>query len=195
MHNCKSNNVITTPTRRGLIIGGSLMGLSLLATLVGSQAANAEANNNLQFDGTLVATPCTLDPDTTTIQLDFGTVSDKYLYINTRTHSKPFSIRLLDCDLTLGKSVVFTFTGTPDKELPELLGLASKPASGIAIGMEQADGTALPINKATPAYQLMTGDNTFTFKGYVQGEPSALQKHSIGRGDFSATATFTLDYP
>lgn len=64
-------------------------------------SAEAAATDNLNFDGTLVAEPCTLDPDTTNITLDFGILVDKYLYINTRTHSKPFSIRLLECDLTI----------------------------------------------------------------------------------------------
>lgn len=65
-------------------------------------------NNNLHFDGTLVAEPCELDPNTTDITLDFGTVIDKYLYLNTRTHSQPFAINLIECDISLGKEVVMT---------------------------------------------------------------------------------------
>lgn len=75
-----------------------------------------------------------------------------------------------------------TFSGTADSELPDLLALDSGTARGVAIGLEQADGTALALNTPLPAYQLMAGDNTLTFAGYVQGKPSALQGHSIVRG-------------
>ncbi|MGG8041379.1 fimbrial protein [Klebsiella aerogenes] len=157
---------------------------------------NAEAkDNNLHFDGTLVADPCVLDPDTTDITLDFGTVIDKYLYLNTRTHSQPFTINLRECDTTLGNSVVFTFKGAESSELPGLLALTKGPASGIAIGMELVDGTPLPFNKPTRAFRLNDGVTTLSFLGYVQGEPTALEQHNIRRGSFTAIATFEIDYP
>lgn len=155
---------------------------------------SAWASDNLHFSGTLIAEPCSLDPNTTAINLDFGTVIDKYLYINTRTYSKPFDIRLQGCDTTLGRSVAVTFSGQADAELTDLLAVPGGAASGIAIGLEQADGTLLPINSTAPARQLMTGNNVLTFRGYVQIKPSAMQNHSITRGNFSATATFMLDY-
>ncbi|HHQ4310372.1 TPA: fimbrial protein [Serratia fonticola] len=152
-------------------------------------------NNNLHFDGTLVAEPCELDPNTTDITLDFGTVIDKYLYLNTRTHSQPFAINLIECDISLGKEVVMTFKGAESRELPGLLAMSAGLASGIAIGMELPDGTPLPLNRATPKQSLNAGTTSLTFQGYVQGEPTAIQNHSIGRGNFTAVATFEMDYP
>ncbi|MCK6964552.1 fimbrial protein [Enterobacter bugandensis] len=163
----------------------------MLITLGGT---SVWASDNLHFSGTLIAEPCTLDPNTTSINLDFGTVIDKYLYINTRTNSKPFDIRLLGCDTILGNSVQVTFSGTADSELPDLLAVSNGAASGIAIGIELVDGTLLPINSTAPAHQLLTGDNVLTFRGYVQMKPSAMQSHSITRGNFNAIATFKLDY-
>lgn len=178
------------------VMRSTVITASLLALMVfGSGNSARAANDNLIFDGTLVAEPCVLDPDTTNITLDFGTVIDKYLYINGRTHSKPFSIRLLDCDLTLGKTISLTFKGTPDSELTQLLALESGKVRGIAIGIVKADDTPLPINTSTQAYTLIAGSNLLAFKGYIQGKPTALQSKGIVRGDFSATATFMLDYP
>lgn len=187
-----------TPGRTVFIVGLGWMAGALLvfiALLIFCGKPARAGDNNLNFDGTLVADPCTLDPSTTDIELDFGTVIDKYLYLNTRTHSQPFVIRLLDCDLTLGKMVNFTFSGTPDKELNDLLALSRGPASGVAIGIELPDGKLLPLNKPTPGFELMTGTTELIFKGFVQGEPTALQNHSIVRGEFTAVTTFTLDYP
>nr|WP_312847931.1 fimbrial protein [Serratia proteamaculans] len=168
---------------------------ALLLTLLMTAGAQAATTDNLRFDGTLVADPCELDPKTTDISLDFGTVVDKYLYLNTRTHSKPITIRLLGCDLSLGKTVSLTFKGTESVALPGLLAVNAGGAGGIAIGMELADGTSLPINKATPLMALTKDTTTLTLMNYVQGEPAAIKEHQIVTGDFTAVATFALDYP
>lgn len=162
--------------------------------LVAVQPAQA-GDNNLHFDGSLVAEPCELDPSTTDIEVDFGTVIDKYLYLNTRTHNQSFTVNLVGCDSSLANQVTMTFKGAESQELPGLLAMSGGTATGIAIGMELADGTPLPFNQQTPKFDLQDGTNSLAFSGYVQGEPSALQNHSIGRGDFTATATFELDYP
>lgn len=151
--------------------------------------------NNVKFDGNLVAEPCTLDPNTTNFSLNLGDIIDKYLYINSRTHSKAFNINLLDCDLSLGSSVIVTFSGNPEPELPDLLSLSGGTARGIAVGLENSDGSALPINKPTNAFKLMKGNNILTFNAYVQGTPKAIQNRGIRKGDFTAISTFTLDYP
>lgn len=178
-------------TRRGCWL---MAGVVLTAALMTGGQVKAK-DNNLHFDGTLVADPCVLDPKTQDIRLDFGTVVDKYLYLHTRTHSQPFTINLIECDTRLGDSVLMTFKGTESRELPGLLALTTGPASGIAIGMELDDGTPLPFNKATPKFALQDKSTALQFRGYVQGEPVALQGHSIGRGDFTAVATFELSYP
>ncbi|WP_426505372.1 fimbrial protein [Serratia proteamaculans] len=167
---------------------------ALLLTLLIATGVQAATIDNLRFDGTLVADPCELDPKTTDISLDFGTVIDKYLYLNTRTHSKPITIRLLGCDLSLGKTVSLTFKGTESVALPGLLAVDTGGADGIAIGMELADGTPLPINKATPLMALTKDTTTLTLMNYVQGEPKAIKDHKIVTGDFTAVATFALDY-
>lgn len=152
-------------------------------------------DDNLHFQGVLVSEPCTLDPNTTNIVLDFGTIVDKYLYSYTRTNSQPFTIRLLDCDTTLGSQVIMNFRGTESSELPGLLALSGGLASGVAIGMEMSDGMPLPFNRPTPGFQLVNGTTDVTLKAFVQGEPSALMNHNLGHGEFTAMATFELDYP
>ncbi|WP_259567512.1 fimbrial protein [Enterobacter sichuanensis] len=151
-------------------------------------------DNNLQFNGTLVSDPCDLDPQTTDITLDFGEVVQKYLYINTRTNSKPLTINLINCDITLGNSVAVTFTGPEDAELPGMLAVSGS-ATGIAIGLENQDGTPLPFNQAVTPLPVNTGTTSLTFGAYIQGEPNAISGRSIVPGTVSATATFELAYP
>ncbi|MEM6160437.1 fimbrial protein [Erwinia sp. P6884] len=176
-------------SRRFIVI--NMLFVGILMMLIQNKAL--AVTDNLQFSGNLVAEPCVLDPTTENIELDFGTIVDKYLYINERVHSQPFIVRLLECNLTLGNTVSLTFSGTADSELTDMLAVTGS-ASGIAIGLETTSGTALPFNQATPVMTLTSGTTELIFNGYVQGTPTAIRNHSIVRGAFNAVANFTLNY-
>ncbi|WP_164120380.1 fimbrial protein [Serratia marcescens] len=155
----------------------------------------ASAAENMRLHGALVAEPCVIPPGDETVVLDFDTVIDKYLYLNTRTPGQTFELHLAQCDLSLGKTVRVTFSGTESPALPGLLALSGgSQASGIAIGMETPQGDPLPINQQGKAQALVCGANTLTARAYVQGEPEALKHKTIERGPFSAVATFSLEY-
>ena len=165
-----------------------LLTVLCLTLLLASGASRAET---MRLYGALVAEPCTLAPGDENIVLDFGTVIEKYLYLNQRTHGKAFALHLTGCDVQPGSGVTLTFSGPPNAALPGLLALEG----GIAIGMETPEGKPLPFNKASELYPLVPGDNVLTLQAYVQGEPEAIRQQTIGRGAFSAVATFNLAYP
>lgn len=153
------------------------------------------AAENMRLHGALVAEPCVILPGDETVVLEFNTVIDKYLYLNTRTLGQAFKLHLAECDLSLGKTVRVTFSGNESTALPGLLALnGASQASGIAIGMETPQGEPLPINQQGKAQALVSGANTLTAKAYVQGEPDALKHKTIERGPFSAVATISLEY-
>lgn len=151
-------------------------------------------DNNLNITGNLVAEPCIIDTDQP-LEVDFKTVILKSLYSQGRSPTVPFSIELKECDTSLGKSVNLTFMGVESHALPGLITAEGTGAQGIAIGMEQRDGTALPFNKMTPAYALQDGTNTIVLNAFVQAEPEAITDQMLAPGDFTATATFEVDYP
>lgn len=149
----------------------------------------------LRYTGSLVAEPCIIEPGYEDIVLDFGSIIDKYLYLNTRTQSKPFEIRLVDCDLSIGKTVSVTFRGTESVGLPGLLAVDnSSAAKGIAIGLETNEAKPLAFNKESDKFVLQAGNSRIGLKAYVQGEPTAIRNKNITRGPFSAVATFRLEY-
>ncbi|MFO3759106.1 fimbrial protein [Klebsiella aerogenes] len=151
--------------------------------------------NNVRLFGALVAEPCVILPGDEEIQLDFGTVIDKYIYLNTRTLGQLFKIHLAECDLSLGNTVRITFIGKENSELPGLLGINnSTEMSGIAIGLETTNSEPVKLNKQSKLYPLQVGNTYIAFKAYVQGEPNAIARKSIRRGPFNATATFKLEY-
>ncbi|WP_064540185.1 fimbrial protein [Buttiauxella ferragutiae] len=173
--------------RRGKWQG--IAGLALLATFATMGA------DNVSFHGALVAEPCVIPPGEESLELDFGTVIEKYLYLNERTHGKQFELHLAECDLSLGSTVQVKFIGNENPNLPGLLALdAASQASGIAIGLETPEGKPLAVNLAGQKYPLAKGSNLIAFKAYVQGEPDAIANEAIERGPFSTVATFSLEY-
>lgn len=169
------------------------LNMALIAGLLALSCA-VQADN-VRLHGALVAEPCVIAPGDENVRLDFGTVIDKYLYTNVRTHGQPFEIHLKECDLSLGKTVKVTFSGTENSSLKGLLAIeGSSLASGIAIGMETQGGQPFPLNKAGEGHWLASGDNTLTLMAYVQGEPEAIARRTIERGPFSAITTFRLEY-
>lgn len=169
--------------------GLGMAGLMLLSSF------SVLAADNVQFRGALVAEPCVIAPGEESLQLDFGTVIDKYLYLNKRTLGQPFEIHLTTCDLSLGNTLTVTFSGKENLKLPGLLALdAASQASGIALGIETLENKPLPLNKPGQKILLAAGSNRIAFKAYVKGEPEAIAKETIERGPFSAVATFLLEY-
>ncbi|OCQ53798.1 Major MR/P fimbria protein precursor [Photorhabdus australis subsp. thailandensis] len=154
-----------------------------------------QAADNMRFYGALVEEPCTIQPGDEDIKLDFGTIAEKYLYQHGRTNSELFQLRLSGCDISVGKSIKLTFSGIENTQLPGLLALgAGSLASGIAIGMETAEGKRLPLNKEGDTYPLKEGETLIELKAYVQAEPAAIANQTIKRGTFHAVATFNLNY-
>jgi len=173
----------------------SVADLLLAQALITFALPPAMAADNVHLYGALVAEPCVIPPGDEEIQLDFGTVIDKYLYLNTRTLGQQFEIRLAECDLSLGKTVKVTFSGTENIALPGLLAIdASSGAKGIAIVLETLEAKSLPLNKPSDDYVLQAGNSLIALKAYVQGEPQAIANRTIGYGPFSAVATFSLEY-
>ncbi|QJU41463.1 fimbrial protein [Serratia marcescens] len=172
-----------------------IIGTYLVTTVLALTGSAALAANNVRLHGALVAEPCVIPPGDEEIALDFGTIIDKYLYLNTRTLGQKFEIRLAECDISLGKTVAVTLLGTESLALPGLLAInTGSQAKGIAIGLETPEGKALPMNKAGDKYSLRAGGNSVALRAYVRGEPLALERKTIGRGPFNAVATFRLEY-
>lgn len=168
---------------------------TLLASIILMFSPGTYAKDNVVMRGALVTEPCVIAPGDESIQLDFGTIVDKYLYLNQRTHGQEFKLRLSECDLSMGNIVRIKFSGTENLELPGLLAIdASSQAKGIAIGLETLDGKAISFNKSGGNYNLESGNNSVSIKAYIRGEPKALTQQDIKFGGFNATAIFGFEY-
>lgn len=166
-----------------------------MLVIIGVASTQHARATDMQFSGALVAKPCVIKPGSENVLLDFGTISDKYLYQNFRTNNKSLMISLVNCTPSVGQSVSLMINGAESKELNGFLAIDSNStANGIAIGLEMVTGSPLKINTISEKTRLVNGDNDIPLRAYVQIEPSALAQKSVGYGTFNTTATVSLTY-
>lgn len=148
----------------------------------------------VEISGTLVAEPCDLAPESSAVNIDFGTIVKKSFLHSSRTETQPFSVKIINCDLSVGGKASFSFKGTESSILPGMLSVNEGEMKSVAIGFEYDDGKPLNINQYSDYFPLSSGDNIFKFGAYVQAGEEAVAKNEIVAGDFSASATFEIDY-
>lgn len=176
----------------------SLTLLSLVALHSTSCFALSELiGGDMKFHGTVVALPCSIAPGSETIGVDFKQTSIKDIYSNQKTRTTPFTVHLENCSTGVFNSVSVTLSGIEDTALPNHLAITSGGqgnASGVGIGLEETDGTAIKLNEATTPQKINANNMDLTYNAYLQGEPDAINQQTISYGTFSATATFTINY-
>ncbi|SFU57245.1 fimbrial protein [Xenorhabdus koppenhoeferi] len=157
-----------------------------------SAYANDNLRQNVRITLTVLAPTCSIKTEDQNMEVDFGNILNSDLYLKHRTESRQFDLRLEDCDPRITNRLKIKFLGETSKELPGLLAFS---LAGLAIGMEKTDGTPMPFNK-TSEFQLLANskNNVIPLRAFVQAEPNAIQSKKIGIGEFTAIATFEVNY-
>ncbi|MEQ4896856.1 fimbrial protein [Proteus vulgaris] len=151
-------------------------------------------NGDLYMHGEIVAEPCVLNLNSKYQIIDIGNVIKKTLYLHTRTIGYPFTIKLEECDTSLGNEVEISFLGDGDLMLPELLAI-NGTAKGIALGIETIDGENIKINKSILRKKLTDGQNIITINAYIQAYTTAIENNEIIDGNFTANLNLLINYP
>lgn len=172
-----------------------VMAMSLGAVLVAGAANAADAikdqgHGTISFTGSIIDAPCSITGDTANQTVDLGEVSNTALTSGEGSSPKTFHIKLEQCDASaIKEGVQVAFTGAPDAQNPEILGIAGT-ASGAGIVITNGSGTPIKLGELSPAQKLGNGQNTLTFAAYLEKDGAS----SVVPGDFSSTADFTLTY-
>lgn len=166
------------------------------AMVCASAASDASAvgiggSGKVNFSGSIVDAPCSMDPNTADQTVELGATSNLHLSNGSTSTPKPFKILLEGCSgETLG-SVTTTFKGLQADEDTTLLRLIGS-ASGAAIAINDYKGRQIKMGEASPAYNLATGNNELDFSANLKGFGS--EEKPVVPGEFTAIANFTLDY-
>ncbi|TSB25739.1 type 1 fimbrial protein [Serratia marcescens] len=161
---------------------------ALSLTSLGAMAAGN--NGKVTFSGEVVDAPCSLAPgqDGTDIKVDFGQLSMAQLNKGNQT-PKNFNIQLEDCDLT-GKTAQITFTSADQLTGKNLLGTRGG-ATGLAIGLSDANGSITFGTAKTLTGLNATGNNTLTYTATAQKADAGVD---VTAGDFEAITNFLIAY-
>lgn len=151
------------------------------------------------FHGELVEDPCIISPDSATQEIDLQRRESAFFYNNASnpvTTPVPFTLKLKECDVTLGKDLKISLLGEEDTDMPGLLKITGS-ATGIAIGLDSTQNgviTPMPVNQQAKTYTLLPGENTLTFQAWVKGKQKDIANKTIGEGDYTAMVEFGLEY-
>lgn len=145
-------------------------------------------DGTVNITGSFRSNTCVLAQDSRQINVPLGDISLTRFAQGRYGPEKSFIVNLQDCGAdTL--SVDVTFSGTPDNNRAELLGLDSGSASGLAIAILDDTKTIIPLNQVSKDYPLHQGNVPLTF--YAQLRPTG---DNVQSGNINASATFVLHY-
>ncbi|WP_392564839.1 fimbrial protein [Orbus wheelerorum] len=158
-------------------------------TLLFTSMANA-GDGTINFTGEIVAATCTVAGSSgSTVDVQLGKINKSALPAQGSTASATmFTIGLNSCDSSITKAQV-SFDGTGDSTNQSLLAVTGG-ASGVAIGIYEADGTTqLPLFTKSKAITINNGAGAFNFVAkYVATNAS------IVVGKANSSATFSVAY-
>lgn len=161
----------------------------LTAILFMLLAGSALADTDMLFEGTLVSEPCSVDVKSAEQTIDFRVIAAKTFLTNKRSAPIAFSIKLVDCDLSVGTRVSTTFIGTEDSTQTGTFAVTGG-AQGVAIALETDDGDAILPNQTTSPEKLSDDETVLNYKAYVQGNDAS----AVKEGEFTSVVTFSLTY-
>lgn len=165
----------------------------------------ANAATTMNFDGTLIDTPCRIDQPSLNQNVVFLNSSprDYWKYPAVRPAEK-FTIKLIQCDAkSLWKSVKIKFNGQSEPEMgaeqQKYLALSSGVNKNkLAIGLIDIDGnqriTLGENHNGGNGTQLNDGTMLLTFNAFVEATPKAIQDKSVVPGIYNATVEFEVSY-
>ncbi|MEB7884613.1 fimbrial protein [Serratia fonticola] len=168
----------------------------LVAAATLGLAANAFAGNVvsqgggiIDFKGSIIVAPCSVDEKQTTKEVTFDQVSDSLLADGGQSAAKDIRIVLTGCNTEVKSNVRTTFGGTESRYNPELLGITGN-AEGASIVLVHGSGERLKLGVPAPLVGLENGTNVLKFSTYLLGDTAA----NIKSGDFTSAATWSLAY-
>lgn len=169
-------------------------------TLLYLSGFSGVARSDMIFTGSLLERPCQLDPISSEQYVAFpeSTLS-QFHNAPGRSGSKKFVIKLFNCQAAwMGKVVTVVFSGEQAPELPGALKVTGVNSGKLAIQLIDTDGiTPLPlgeIHHAGNGDAIVADGFALNFSAYVTATSKALADRSVEAGDYTATATFEINY-
>ncbi|ENC6657016.1 type 1 fimbrial protein [Aeromonas hydrophila] len=156
-------------------------------------AAGTTGSGKVTFNGEIINAPCSVASESVDQVVEMGQISTKELANGGESNSKPFSIKLLNCEISDKEDAVkVTFSGIKDTIDDSLLVIGGQ-AAGAGIKMTAPGGAAIVLGTPTAAFALTNGDNELPFSAVLKGYADQTA-NPLKAGTFTAVTNFTLSY-
>ena len=170
------------------------MGVGSMLLCVSAVAAGGAGSGKVTFNGEIINAPCSVAPESVDQVVEMGQISTKELVKGGESNSKPFSIKLLNCEITPDEDAVkVTFSGAKDPVDSSLLVIGGGQAAGAGIKMTAPGGAPIVLGTPTSAFGLVNGDNELPFSAVLKGYADQTA-NPLTAGAFTAVTNFTLSY-
>lgn len=158
---------------------------------ISSSVIAASGQGTVNFQGSVVETPCGIAPESADQTIDFGQLSKAHLESGGVSIKKDVDIKLVNCTLdtngTKNNTVAVTFDGSTVGGNLKELGTAG--ATGTAIVMSAQSGD-IEFGKATAPQAFSADNNTLRYSAWVKKATGA----TLQEGSFTAVSNFTMTY-
>lgn len=163
---------------------------ALVGALSMAGAVPLMADTDVMFSGTLVSAPCQVDTQSADQTVEFWPVVAKHFQNNEQSYPAGFSIRLHECDLSLGTQVMVTFVGEKDSVKPSLFALTGT-SEGLGLAITDSNGHPVFPGESQQPVALTGTDNDLNWQARLQ---STGGYGTVTEGEFLAVITFLLEY-
>ena len=174
--------------------------------------ANAATGGQVNFEGSITDTPCSIHPDSVKQTVKLGAVSKPGLASGINGPEQKVKIQLLNCSFAMsapvppslvgspvGNNVSVTFTG-PQGGYPgtpgvtnTLLGITGS-AKGASIQLIDYSSKPVILGQKTTLQELAQSSNTdLEFTAYLKPNPGVAAS-DIVEGNFTSTVNFIMNY-
>jgi len=166
--------------------------LSLVLVTIVSTGAQAHAGR-VYVTGSITDNTCTLSPDSETITVGMGSVSNRQFYqAGAGADWQSFTINLENCGST-ASGVTVSFSGAADSQNPDLLALTAGAgnASGVGVALYNKDKSPIPLGENSQIQPLIPGQQSAHLNFYAR---YGADGSTVAAGTANASATFILTY-
>lgn len=164
--------------------------LSAVAFAAVSTSSFAAGTGTINFTGEIVAGACGIDANSLNQTVNLGQVpTNLFKAAGDKSSAVPFDIKLTDCDTSISKNALFTFTGTSNSVQPKLIATVGS-ATNVGIRLQSASGEYLDngAEQKGPVV-LSNGNNVVRFAAMYEATAAG-----VTPGTADGVANFTVRY-
>ncbi|EIR8111970.1 long polar fimbria major subunit LpfA, partial [Salmonella enterica subsp. enterica serovar Kentucky] len=140
--------------------------LSALAVVSTSAFAAESGDGTIKFTGEIVDAPCVVSTDSQNQEVVLGQVKKNiFKAIGDKSVSKPFQIKLEDCDITSQTKVNVSFAGVGDADDATLVSVNTEAgaATGVGIGIYDNANKLVEMNTGKSTTTLAAGQTVLYY--------------------------------